>query len=79
MPPDGGVDVGADDDAVRLDAAEHGFLRVLGKVLDGDAKVVCGALAAVSHALRCSGAGALFGGWSGFWGEMLHAEVGRAA
>ena len=55
-----GVDVGADDDAVRLDAAEHGLLRVLRKALDGDAKVVCGALAAVSHALRCSGGGCVF-------------------
>jgi hypothetical protein len=47
---------------------------VLGKLLDGEAKVVGGALAAVSHALRCSGEGLFLGGWSGFWGEMLHAE-----
>ena len=52
-----GIDVGADDDAVGLDAAEHRFLGVLREALDGNAEVVCGPVATCSHAERCSGVG----------------------
>ena len=69
-----GVDVGADDDAVRVDAAEHGFLRVLRKALDGDAKVVCGALAAVLTLGGVAAEGGFRGVGAGLRRGMLQVE-----
>ncbi len=76
--PRGGVDVSADDDAIGFDAAEHGLFGGLRQPLDGEAKVVCGALASVSHGLRCSAPALAF--WLGerVWGEKLQ-PAGTAA
>lgn len=70
----GGVDVGTDDDAIGVDAAEHGLLGVLRKALDGDSKVVGGAFAGASHFERCSGDGEVLRGSAGFRNEMLQVE-----